>query len=185
MTFPTDESKIASSKITFEWDLEEGEKLYYIFVKNVITKEILKIETNGSHLALYDDNPIVDEFIKSLKQKVDLSREGKAVTYDTKGVELLGQDINENFSYQLVVNNSHSEKPLIYKIAGAWGNHEGSLLLWILVLIISSVTSADFCCMAMVVLRACNATNTCPSNKSCCNCKLALALYFVPNFTGI
>ena len=45
---------------------------------------------------------IVDEFIKSLKQKVDLSREGKAVTYDTKGVELLGQDINENFSYQLV-----------------------------------------------------------------------------------
>jgi hypothetical protein len=58
MTFPTDESKIASSKITFEWDLEEGEKLYYIFVKNVITKEILKIETNGSHLALYDDNPI-------------------------------------------------------------------------------------------------------------------------------
>ena len=45
---------------------------------------------------------IVDEMIKTLKQKVDLSRAGKAVTYDTKGVELLGQDINENFSYQLV-----------------------------------------------------------------------------------
>ena len=42
--------------------------------------------------------------------------------------------LESNFNYQLVVNNSHSEKPLIYKIAGAWGNHEGSLLLWILVL---------------------------------------------------
>lgn len=45
---------------------------------------------------------IVDEFIMSLKQKIDLAREGKSVTYDTKGVELLGQDINENFSYELV-----------------------------------------------------------------------------------
>ena len=45
---------------------------------------------------------IVDEFIVSLKQKIDLAREGKSVTYDTKGVELLGQDINENFTYQLV-----------------------------------------------------------------------------------
>ena len=44
--------------------------------------------------------------------------------------------VSSDFSYQLVVNNSHSEKPLIYKIAGAWGNHEGSLLLWILVLTI-------------------------------------------------
>ena len=44
--------------------------------------------------------------------------------------------VSSDFSYQLVVNNSHSEKPLIYKIAGAWGNHEGSLLLWILFLTI-------------------------------------------------
>ena len=44
--------------------------------------------------------------------------------------------VSSDFNYQLVVNNSHSEKPLIYKIAGAWGNHEGSLLLWILVLTI-------------------------------------------------
>ncbi len=45
---------------------------------------------------------IVDKFINSLKEKINLAREGKLVTYDTKGVELLGQDINENFSYQLV-----------------------------------------------------------------------------------
>ena len=59
--------------------------------------------------------------------------------------------VDSNFNYQLVVNNSHSEKPLIYKIAGAWGNHEGSLLLWILVLTIfnfmfsySKIEHADF-----------------------------------------
>jgi hypothetical protein len=45
---------------------------------------------------------IVDKFINSLKEKIDLAREGKTVTYDTKGVELLGQDMNENFDYQLV-----------------------------------------------------------------------------------
>lgn len=55
---------------------------------------------------------IVDEFIKSLKQKVDLSRQGVAVTYDTKGVELLGQDINENFSYQLVDKFTGQPKPV-------------------------------------------------------------------------
>ena len=39
-----------------------------------------------------------------------------------------------DFSVITVVQNSHSAKPLIYKIAGTWGNHEGSLLLWVLVL---------------------------------------------------
>jgi len=37
-------------------------------------------------------------------------------------------------SVLLVVENSHSAKPLIYKIAGAWGNHEGSMLLWVTIL---------------------------------------------------
>jgi cytochrome c-type biogenesis protein CcmF len=39
-----------------------------------------------------------------------------------------------DFSLALVVGNSHTEKPLIYKISGVWGNHEGSLLLWVLIL---------------------------------------------------
>jgi cytochrome c-type biogenesis protein CcmF len=34
----------------------------------------------------------------------------------------------------LVVSNSHTLKPLLYKISGVWGNHEGSLLLWVLIL---------------------------------------------------
>ena len=36
-----------------------------------------------------------------------------------------------DLSVLLVAENSHSEKPMIFKIAGAWGNHEGSMLLWV------------------------------------------------------
>tara|TARA_B100000676_G_scaffold311638_1_gene382256 strand:+ start:475 stop:2346 length:1872 start_codon:yes stop_codon:yes gene_type:complete len=39
-----------------------------------------------------------------------------------------------DFSNETVYNNSHTTKPLFYKISGTWGNHEGSLLLWLLVL---------------------------------------------------
>ncbi len=39
-----------------------------------------------------------------------------------------------DFTVLNVVQNSHSLKPLLYKISGAWGNHEGSLLLWVLML---------------------------------------------------
>ena len=38
-----------------------------------------------------------------------------------------------DFSVALVANNSHTLKPMLYKIAGAWGNHEGSMALWCLV----------------------------------------------------
>src|ERR1041385_6040762 len=39
-----------------------------------------------------------------------------------------------DFSVMLVANHSHTLKPLVYKISGVWGNHEGSMLLWSLVL---------------------------------------------------
>ena len=42
--------------------------------------------------------------------------------------------INSDFSNETVFNNSHTTIPLFYKITGTWGNHEGSLLLWLLVL---------------------------------------------------
>ena len=42
--------------------------------------------------------------------------------------------INSDFGNETVFNNSHTTKPLFYKISGTWGNHEGSLLLWLLVL---------------------------------------------------
>ncbi len=42
--------------------------------------------------------------------------------------------VNSEFSNETVFNNSHTTKPLFYKISGTWGNHEGSLLLWIVIL---------------------------------------------------
>ena len=39
-----------------------------------------------------------------------------------------------DFSVSNVAANSHTDKPMLYKVAGAWGSHEGSLLLWCLVL---------------------------------------------------
>ena len=42
--------------------------------------------------------------------------------------------VNSDFSNETVFNHSHTTKPLFYKISGSWGNHEGSLLLWLLVL---------------------------------------------------
>jgi len=42
--------------------------------------------------------------------------------------------VNSDFSNETVYNHSHTTKPLFYKISGTWGNHEGSLLLWLLVL---------------------------------------------------
>ena len=46
--------------------------------------------------------------------------------------------IYSDFSVINVYENSHTTKPLFYKIAGAWGNHEGSLLLWINILVLFS-----------------------------------------------
>jgi cytochrome c-type biogenesis protein CcmF len=42
--------------------------------------------------------------------------------------------VTSDFSVLNVASNSHSAKPLIYKISGTWGNHEGSMLLWVLIL---------------------------------------------------
>jgi cytochrome c-type biogenesis protein CcmF len=49
-------------------------------------------------------------------------------------LSLIVSFINSDFSNETVFNNSHTTKPLFYKISGTWGNHEGSLLLWLLVL---------------------------------------------------
>ncbi len=47
---------------------------------------------------------------------------------------LIASFVNSDFSNKTVFNHSHTTKPLFYKISGTWGNHEGSLLLWLLVL---------------------------------------------------
>jgi cytochrome c-type biogenesis protein CcmF len=52
--------------------------------------------------------------------------------------------VTSDFSLNLVVANSHTLKPLIYKITGVWGNHEGSLLLWVLILTLFGACAAWF-----------------------------------------
>ena len=42
--------------------------------------------------------------------------------------------VTSDFSVVNVYENSHSLQPMIYKITGVWGNHEGSMLLWVLIL---------------------------------------------------
>ncbi|MCE9522130.1 MAG: heme lyase CcmF/NrfE family subunit [Alphaproteobacteria bacterium] len=49
-----------------------------------------------------------------------------------------------DFSVSLVAQHSHSDKPLMYKIAGVWGNHEGSMLLWVVILALFGGAVAAF-----------------------------------------
>ncbi|MEL7098971.1 MAG: heme lyase CcmF/NrfE family subunit [Pseudomonadota bacterium] len=62
--------------------------------------------------------------------------------------------IVSDFSLRLVVLNSHSAKPLIYKISGTWGNHEGSMLLWVLIVTLFGAMAAWFGSNLPQTLRA-------------------------------
>src|SRR5262245_6455763 len=52
--------------------------------------------------------------------------------------------LGSDFSVVNVFENSHTAKPLIYKITGVWGNHEGSMLLWVLILSVFGALVALF-----------------------------------------
>ena len=52
--------------------------------------------------------------------------------------------LRTDLSVELVAANSHSAKPWLYKFAGAWGNHEGSMLLWVTVLAVAGAAVALF-----------------------------------------
>jgi cytochrome c-type biogenesis protein CcmF len=62
--------------------------------------------------------------------------------------------VTSDFTLKLVVENSHSAKPLLYKIAGVWGNHEGSMLLWLLILTLFGACAAWFGTDLPATLRA-------------------------------
>ncbi|MCW1951489.1 MAG: heme lyase CcmF/NrfE family subunit [Octadecabacter sp.] len=59
-----------------------------------------------------------------------------------------------DFSLRLVVANSHSDKPMLYKISGVWGNHEGSMLLWLLILVLFGACASWFGSNLPASLRA-------------------------------
>jgi len=62
--------------------------------------------------------------------------------------------VSSDFSVLNVFENSHSAKPLIYKLTGVWGNHEGSMLLWVLILSIFGAFVAMFGSNLPETLRA-------------------------------
>ncbi|PWG16393.1 heme lyase CcmF/NrfE family subunit [Salibaculum griseiflavum] len=59
-----------------------------------------------------------------------------------------------DFSLRLVFLNSHSDKPMLYKISGVWGNHEGSMLLWVLTLALFGACASWFGSNLPASLRA-------------------------------
>ena len=66
----------------------------------------------------------------------------QAVFAATAFLALLAVFAATDLSVKLVVTNSHTAKPLLYKITGAWGNHEGSMLLWVTVMALSGALIA-------------------------------------------
>ncbi|KGM88451.1 c-type cytochrome biogenesis protein CcmF [Roseovarius mucosus DSM 17069] len=52
--------------------------------------------------------------------------------------------VTSDFSLRLVVLNSHTDKPMLYKVTGVWGNHEGSMLLWVLIVTLFGAAVAWF-----------------------------------------
>ncbi len=61
--------------------------------------------------------------------------------------------ITSDFSVKLVVLNSHSLKPMLYKITGVWGNHEGSMLLWVLILSLFGASASWFGANLPILLK--------------------------------
>src|SRR5699024_2477820 len=52
--------------------------------------------------------------------------------------------VTSDFSLRLVIENSHSAKPMLYKVTGVWGNHEGSMLFWVMIVALFGALGAWF-----------------------------------------
>ncbi|WP_262692277.1 heme lyase CcmF/NrfE family subunit [Kordiimonas aestuarii] len=76
------------------------------------------ISRGNARLVAVADNVAIGQFVMVLAAYA-------ALTYSF---------VISDFSVIAVASNSHTAKPLLYKISGVWGNHEGSLLLWVLIL---------------------------------------------------
>ena len=88
--------------------------------------------------------------IVALRSSIDTGRAIRAVAVVQGAltamafIALLLVFARTDLSVALVFENSHSAKPLVYKVAGAWGNHEGSMLLWVAILSAAGATLALF-----------------------------------------
>src|SRR6476619_1132814 len=81
--------------------------------------------------------------ILALRGPLDVARPIRAVAIVQGGLSLLAFAMlllvfaRSDMSLALVFANSHSAKPFIYKVAGTWGNHEGSMLMWVTILAVA------------------------------------------------
>src|SRR5436305_13374758 len=86
----------------------------------------------------------------ALRSEVDVSRAMRAVAVVQGLLTLMAFAMllllfsRSDMSVELVFANSHSAKPFIYKVAGAWGNHEGSMLMWVTILAVAGAFVALF-----------------------------------------
>jgi len=82
----------------------------------------------------------ISQFFVSKKNKktkfITISVVGVLISSLLSFFLLMYSHVVSDFSVLNVFQNSHTTKPLLYKVSGTWGNHEGSMLLWILVLTI-------------------------------------------------
>jgi cytochrome c-type biogenesis protein CcmF len=62
----------------------------------------------------------------------------------TAFLALMQAYVSSDFTVLNVVRNSHSAKPMLYKVSGVWGNHEGSMVLWVLILTLFGAAVAGF-----------------------------------------
>ena len=83
----------------------------------------------------YIDSKIKNQIVKKIIYNLSLFQ----ITFTILSFFILITGfVSSDFSLINVYENSHTAKPLFYKIAGTWGNHEGSLLLWINILVLFS-----------------------------------------------
>ena len=86
----------------------------------------------------------------ALRSRVEVARAMRAVAVVQGALTLIAFAAlllvfaRTDLSVALVFENSHSAKPFIYKVAGAWGNHEGSMLMWVMILSVAGAFLALF-----------------------------------------
>ncbi len=97
---------------------------YYSLIFGLLTSIFIFF---NSSVQLKNNNPIISDKITGL---IGFQFFFVFISF----ISLIYSFVISDFSNETVYNNSHTTKPLFYKITGTWGNHEGSLLLWLLVL---------------------------------------------------
>jgi len=105
-------------------------------VVNLIGNYSLYIALFASIVLIFQSSNSIRNKSKNLNSKIFSALSVQSLMVLISFFSLIYAFIISDFSNQTVYNNSHTTKPLFYKISGSWGNHEGSLLLWLLVLTI-------------------------------------------------